>query len=48
MYIINMKYLCIIVDRETKKEITSYEIDAKDWYYARHQARLQYSFQNPN
>lgn len=36
------KYLCLIVDRNTKKVYAEYEIEASDWYFARSIAYEQY------
>ena len=33
-----MKYLCVIVDRESKKELYDLEVEANNEYYARHKA----------
>ena len=31
-----MKHLVIIIDRDTRKTLAEYEIEAADFYYARH------------
>ena len=32
------KHLCIIIDRATREGLAEYEVEAADWYYARHLA----------
>lgn len=36
------KFLCVIIDRVSGKELSSYKIEASDWYYARHKAANKY------
>lgn len=35
-------HLCVVIDRITRKELASYEVEAADWYYARHIARQKF------
>jgi hypothetical protein len=32
------KFLCIVIERHSKKQLMEYTITADDWYYARHMA----------
>lgn len=44
----NKRFYCIIIDRSTAKELAEYEVDALDWYYARHKAAQKYRDENRN
>ena len=39
----DQKFLCSIQDRKTGEVFAYYEIEAADWYYARHQAADKFS-----
>ena len=41
------KFLVRILDRQTKKTLTEYEIEALDWYYARHIGIDNYRKEHP-
>jgi hypothetical protein len=30
-----MKHLCLVINRQTRQVYAEYEIEAKDWYFAR-------------
>ena len=36
------RFLCLIIDRDSKQTLKEYEVNAVDSYYARHQAANQY------
>ena len=43
------KFLCIIITRDTRETIAEYnDIEAEDWYYARHKAAALYRKDNPD
>jgi hypothetical protein len=37
-----MKFLCVVHERISKATLAEYEIEAADWYYARHMAAAKY------
>ena len=41
------KFYCIVIDRETKKELAEYTVEAEDWYYARHIAADKFKEDSP-
>lgn len=43
------KFLCIVLERSTKKQIGEEMIvEAADWYYARHKAANKFREENPD
>lgn len=43
-----MKYLCVVIDRNTKETLDEYEVVANNEYYARHRAADMFRESNPN
>lgn len=36
------KFLCLAIDRKTQKTLFETEVEASDWYYARHLAAAEF------
>lgn len=43
-----MKYLCVVVDRASGKELFDFNIEANNEYYARHKAANMYKDLEPD
>jgi hypothetical protein len=41
-------FLCLIIDKNSGRELASYEIESRDLYYARHSAANIYRFELNN
>jgi hypothetical protein len=41
------KFLCLVILRQTSKQLAEYEVMAIDWYYARHKAADKYREEHP-
>ncbi len=43
-----MKFMCVVIDRETKKTLADYEVESSETYYARHCAADLFEKFHPN